>query len=152
MAEESKMEQPGTDLQGMLDSILNDEPTEVEFRGKKYMIGWLRKGTMRKCAHITTKEKDEWKRNVKICVAILLNNVWKIRLIYWIWWRWLYYVKDVDVVEILSVLDKSKKKIPSNAFSLATILATGMTDLMMTMTRREARATQAGQAGEQPSR
>lgn len=136
----------------MLDSILGDEPTEFEFRGKKRKLGWLRKGTMRKCAHITVKEKDEWKRNVKICVAILLNNVWKIRLFYWLYWRWLYYVKDIDVVEVLGVLDKSKKKIPSNAFSLATILATGMTDLMMTMTRKEARATQAEQAGEGHSR
>ena len=135
----------------MLDSILSDGPTEFEFRGKKRKLGWLRKGTMRKCAHITAKEKDEWKRNVKICVAILLNNIWKIRLLYWLYWRWLYYVKDIDVVEVLNVLDKSKKKIPSNAFSLATILATGMTDLMMTMTRREAKATQAEQAGEEHS-
>ena len=97
------------------------------------------------------KEKNEWKRNVKICVCILLNNIWKIRFLYWIYWRWLYYIKDVDVADVLRVLDVSKKKIPSNAFSLATILATGMTDVMMTMTRSEAKAIQAEQAGEQPS-
>lgn len=148
MAEEKKLEQPQVELQELLDSILEDGPTELVFMGKKRNIGWLRKGTMRKCSHIVSKEKDEWKRNVKVCVAILLNNVWKIRFAYWFWWRWLYYVKDVDVAEVLNVLDKSKKKIPSNAFSLATILATGMTDLMMSMTRREAKATQAGQAGE----
>ena len=73
------------------------------------------------------------------------------RFLYWIYWRWLYYIKDVDVAEVLRVLDVSKKKIPSNAFSLATILATGMTDVMMTMTRSEAKAIQAEQAGEQPS-
>lgn len=152
MAEENKIEQPHADLQELLDDILSAEPTELEFMGKKRKIGWLHKGTMRKCSHIAIKEKDEWKRNVKICVAILLNNVWKIRFVYWLLWRWLYYVKDIDVVEVLNVLDKSKKKIPSNAFSLTTILATGMTDLMMTMTRKEAKAIQAERAGEQHSR
>ena len=151
MADEKKIEQPQVDLQKLLDDVLSEEPTELVFIGKKRKIGWLHKGTMRKCSHIAIKEKDEWKRNVKICVAILLNNVWKIRFKYWFVWRWLYYVKDVDVAEVLNVLDKSKKKIPSNAFSLATILATGMTDGMMTMTRSEAKAIQAEQAGEQPS-
>ena len=151
MAEEKKIEQPSVDLQELLDSVLHDDPTEFVFRGKKHSIGWLRKGTMRRCTHIMMKEKNEWKRNVKICVCILLNNIWKIRFLYWIYWRWLYYIKDVDVAEVLRVLDVSKKKIPSNAFSLATILATGMTDVMMTMTRSEAKAIQAEQAGEQPS-
>lgn len=152
MAEEKKIEQPQVDLQEMLDSVLRDEPTEFVFRGKKRKLGWLRKGTMTKCSHIQLKEKNEWKRNVKMCVCILLNNIWKIRFFYAIYWRWLYYVKDIDVTEVLRVLDVSKKKIPSTAFSLATILATGMTDVMMTMTRSEAKAAQAGQAGEQPSR
>ena len=151
MEEEKKIEQPSVDLQELLDSVLHDEPTEFVFIGKKHKLGWLRKGTMSRCSHIRTNEKNEWKRNVKICVCILLNNIWKIRLLYWIYWRWLYYIKDVDISDVLRVLDVSKKKIPSNAFSLATILATGMTDVMMTMTRSEAKAIQAEQAGEQPS-
>ena len=151
MAGEKKIEQPSVDLQELLDSVLHDEPTEFVFRGKKHKICWLRKGTMCRCSHIRAKEKNEWKRNVKICVCILLNNIWKIRAFYWIYWRWLYYIKDVDVTDVLRVLDVSKKKIPSNAFSLATILTTGMTDVMMTMTRSEAKAIQAEQAGEQPS-
>ena len=151
MAEEKKIEQPTVDLQEMLDSVIGDTPTEVVFRGKKHSVGWLRKGTMRRCTRIKMKEKNEWKRNVKICVCILLNNIWKIRAFYWLYWRWLYYIKDVDVVEVLKVLDVSKKKIPSNAFSLATILTTGMTDVMMTMTRSEAKAIQAEPAGEQHS-
>lgn len=152
MAEKENIEQPKLDLQKELDSVLNDEPTEFVFMGKKRRLGWLRKGTMKKCSHVSVKEKNDWKRNVKICALIILNNVWKIRAFYAVYWRWLYYIKDVDVAEVLNVLDKSKKKIPSKAFSLATILATGMTELMMTMTRSEARATQAEQAGEQPSR
>ena len=152
MAEEKKIGQPSVDIQKILDSILHDEPTEVVFRGKKRKIGWLHKGTMSKCSHIVMKEDNEWKRNVKVCVCILLNNVWKIRFMYWFYWRWLYYIKDVGADEVLAVLDASKKKIPSNAFSLTTILATEMTEVMMTMTKSEVKASQAEQRGEQPSR
>ncbi len=152
MAEKKKIEQPQVDLQELLDNILHDEPTEFVFMGKKRKLGWLRKGTMSRCSHVQTTEKNGWKRNVKMCTLILFNNIWKIRLFYWIYWRWLYYIADVDVSEVLNVLDKSKKKIPSNAYSLATMLATGMTELMMTMTKNEAKAIQAEQVGEQPSR
>ena len=152
MAEEKKIEQPSVDIQKLLDTILHDEPTEFVFRGKKHKIGWLHKGTMSKCSHIVMKEDNEWKRNVKVCVCILLNNVWKIRFMYWFYWRWLYYIKDIGADEVLAVLDASKKKIPSSVFSLTTILATEMTEVMMTMTKSEVKASQAEQRGEQPSR
>lgn len=152
MAEEKKIERPSVDIQKLLDSILHDEPTEFVFRGKKHKIGWLHKGTMSKCSHIVMKEDNEWKRNVKVCVCILLNNVWKIRFMYWFYWRWLYYIKDIGADEVLAVLDASKKKIPSSVFSLTTILATEMTEVMMTMTKSEVKASQAEQHGEHPSR
>lgn len=152
MAEKKSVEQPKVDLQELLDAVIHDEPTEFVFMGKKKKLGWLRKGTMSKCSHVQMTDKNEWRRNVKICALILLNNVWKIRFFYAIYWHWLYYVKDVDIAEVLNVLDKSKKKIPSNAFSLATILATGMTELMMTMTKGEVKAIRAEQVGGQATR
>lgn len=151
MEDKNKTEQPGEELQRLLDSIKHASPTEVTFMGKTYKIGWLRKGTMEKCSHIAINEKDEWKRSVKACVAILLNDKWKIAFTYWFKWRWLYYIKDIDISEVLFVLDESKKKIPSTAYSLATILTTEMTRLMMTMTKEERKSIQAGQAGEKPS-
>lgn len=149
---EKKIEQPKVDLQELLDSVIHEEKTDFVFMGKKHKMGWLRKGTMSKCSHVQMKDKNEWRRNVKICALILLNNVWKIRFFYAIYWRWLYYIKDVDIADVLNVLDKSKKKIPSNAFSLATILTTGMTEVMMTMTKAEAKVSQAERVGEQPTR
>lgn len=150
--ENKKIEQPGEELQKVLDSIMEAEPESVVFLGKKRKIGWMHKGTMRKFSHIVMKEKDEWKRNVKICAVVLLNNFWKIIFGYWAYWRWLYYVKDPDAVDTLKVVDAAKKKIPSAAYSLLTILATGMTDVMMTMTKEEVQAIQAGQAGALPTR
>lgn len=144
-----KIEQPNVELQEVLDDILNETPTEYTFRGKKRMLGWLHKGTTRKFTHIELKEKNEWKRRIKQCAVVQLNNVWKIRFFYWLLWRYYYYIIDLDVWEVLGVLNVAKKKIQSAAFQLTTILATAMTDAMMTMTKAEAEHIQAEQAGEE---
>lgn len=149
MAEEVK--QPDEQLQVALDAVLSDTPTEYEFLGKRRQMGWLRNGTMRRFSHVTVKDRNEHRRNCKLLVLAMLNNIWKIRLMYWFLWRWYYYIKDINDADILVVLDVAKKKIPLLPSQLATILATGMTDLMMTMTKSEARRTQAEQAGAAPS-
>ncbi len=144
-----KIEQPNVELQEVLDDILNETPTEYTFRGKKRTLGWLHKGTTRKFTHIELKEKNEWKKRIKQCAVVQLNNVWKIRFFYWLLWRYYYYIIDLDVWEVLGVLNVAKKKIQSAAFQLTTILATAMTDAMMTMTKAEAEHIQAEQAGEE---
>ena len=144
-----KIEQPSVELQEVLDDILNETPTEYTFRGKKRMLGWLHKGTTRKFTHIELKEKNEWKKRIKQCAVVQLNNVWKIRFFYWLLWRYYYYIIDLDVWEVLGVLNIAKKKIQSAAFQLTTILATAMADAMMTMTKAEAEHIQAEQAGEE---
>ena len=149
MAEKTeKTEQPDRQLQEILDSVLNETPTEYVFRGRKRKLGWLRKGTTRKFTHIELKENDEWKKRVKQCAVVQLNNVWKIRFFYWLLWRYYYYIIELDVWEVLGVLNVAKKKIQSAALQLTTILAPAMTDTMMTMTEREASRTQAARAGE----
>ena len=152
MEKEKSVEQPSVELQKVLDEIMEAEPEKVVFMGRKRTIGWLHKGTIRKFTHVMLKENDEWKKSVKLCAVVLLNGCFRLKLLYWLYWRWLYYVKDPDAVDILRVVDAAKKKIPSAACSLLTILATGMTDVMMTMTSAEARATRAVQAGVRPTR
>ena len=147
-----KVEQPGEELQRALDMVMEEEAEKVVFMGRKRSIGWMKNGTMRKFTHVVLKEKDEWKRNVKLCAVVMLNGCFKLKLLYWAYWRWLYYVKNPDAVEVLRVVDAAKKKLPSAAYSLLTILAIGMKDAMMTMTREEARATQAGPDGERRTR
>lgn len=146
-----KISQPSNEFQLHLDSIMNATPEEVEFRGKKIKIGWLKKGTARKFTHVMSEEKDPQKRNTKVCAIVLLNNVWKIRFFYPLYWFWLYYIVDLDENDILKVLNASKKKVQQEQFYLNTILSTGMGDLMMTMTKEEAERTQAGQHGVQPT-
>ncbi|WP_333615534.1 hypothetical protein [Bacteroides pyogenes] len=143
-----EIEQPGIEFQEILDEVLSETPTEYIFRGKKKKLGWLHNGTTRKFTHIELTEKNEWKKRIKQCAVVQLNNVWKIRFCYWFLWRYYYYILDLDVWEVLGVLNTAKKKIQSAALQLTTILATAMTDAMMTMTKKEAGRTQAEQAGE----
>lgn len=151
-----KIEQPKLDVQEVVSNLMEQEPETVVVCGKKHRIGWLKKRTVRKFSHIMVKDKDPWRRNVKVCACILLNNkhglaTWFLLWAwYWVYWRWLYYVRDIDQVEVMGVLDASKKKIQSEPLAMATILAIGMMDLMMNMAKHE--VTQAEQHGEQPTR
>jgi hypothetical protein len=149
-----KIEQPSVDSQQILDMILSDEPTEFEFLGKKRKMRWLRNNTVRKFSHLTAKVSSQDKNNAQLCAALLLNDVfaWFYGICYFFYWRWLYYVRNITAVDALAVIDAAKKKLPADASFLITILATGMTDLMMTMTKKEARLSQAGQVGAQPTR
>ena len=152
MEKDKKIEQPTAQMQELLDDILSAEPTEFMFRGKRRKMGWLKNYTVRRFTHVTMKEKNEEKKAVKLCSILLLNDMWKIRTFYWAYWRWMYYVSDFNMVELLSIMDIAKKKIPSAASMLLTILTTGMSDLMMTMTKKERAAIPAAPHGEQPTR
>ncbi len=147
-----KIEQPNNDYQKQLDDLIYAKPSEIDFRGKKKKIGWLHKGTVRKFSSVMVSEEDPEKRNTKLCAIVLLNNVWLIRFFYWFYWRYLYYVIDLDENEIVKVMNASKKKVQQEQFYINTILSTGMMDLMMTMTKKEAELIQAEQRGAQPSR
>lgn len=144
-----KIEQPTETIQSLLDNVLEATPSEVLFCGKKRKIGWWYKGTIRKFSHVMATEKDVEKRMVKCCAIILLNHWFLCFFIYPLYWRWLYYIKDINAVEVLRVIDAGKKKIPYEAYSLITILSTGITDLLMTMRKAEVPATQAEQHGVQ---
>ena len=151
-----KIEQPKLDVQEVVSNLMEQEPETVVVCGKKHRIGWLKKRTVRKFSHIMVKDKDPWRRNVKVCACILLNNkhglvTWFL-LWAWCWGYWLclFFVREIAQVGVMGVLDPSKKKIQSEPLAMATILAIGMMDLMMNMAKHE--VTQAEQHGEQPTR
>lgn len=148
-------EQPAADYQKLLLSLMEEEPTEAEFCGRKVRIGWLHRHTQLKFSHIMLKEQDQGRRNVKLCACVLVNGVfaWFKPLAYSVLWRWFWYVKDLDDTEVLKVLYVAKKKIQYYQSEFITIFSTGMRDAMtgMTTTRKEAEATRAAQAGERRS-
>ena len=130
-------------MQELLSSMMEQEPEKVTVGGRVYRIGWLHNANTRKFSHIMVKEKDPWKRNVKVCACVLLNHRWGLmtwlllKVWYSVYWRWLYYVRDIDQVEVAKVLECAKKKIQSEPLAVSTILATAMMDTMMTMAGHE---------------
>jgi len=141
-------ETPDIVLQKKLDELYSATPEKVNVNGHTYTIGWVHNGTQRKVTHIMQNEEDPQKAHCKTVAAILLNGKFKIFFFYWFMWRWLYYVKDLDNVDVLRVLDVAKKKVQHEAFYLATMYLTEMTDLMMTMTKEEVKRFQAARRGE----
>lgn len=155
MKKDDPVSQPDEVWKSLLGDVMNAEPSEFVFRGKKRRLGWLHKRTYQKFERVMVSEEDSWKRNVKLASLILMNvrsGFWSmLRTNLWhpLYWRWLYYVCDVDMSDVLSVLDASKKKIPSAPLLLSTTLATALMDEMvgMTLTKKEAKATRAAHSG-----
>ena len=46
------MEQPDSETQAKLNDILEDGKDVVEIRGKKFSIGWIKKGVIRKLTNV----------------------------------------------------------------------------------------------------
>lgn len=150
--EDSEVKQPSLEYQKLLDSLMENTPTEVEFMGKVHNIYWLTNKTVRRFSHSMVTEKDPDKRAMKLVAAILCNgNYFKTKFWWHFYWRWLYHFSSVSQVDILRVLDAGKKKVPQEAYLLSTMLQTGLTDLMMAMISEEAEHIRQEQAGEQPS-
>ena len=151
----AEIKQPTIDMQELLSNMIEQEPEKVTLCGKEYRIGWLHNRNVRKFSHIMLKEKDPWRRNVKVCACVLLNHRWGLltwfllNVWYGFFWRWLYYVRDIDQVEVAAVLDCAKKKIQQEPLAMSTILATEMMDTMMMMARHEVGPV--GQVGAQPT-
>lgn len=143
MAAKTTIKQPEIEMQRVIDQLLESQPETVVICGKKRKIGWLHNGTYRKFSHIMLSEKNEWKRNVKLCACVLLNHkhglmTWLLMKVwFFIYWRWLYYIQDIDQVEIMGVLNAAKKKIQLEPLALNTTLAIGMMDTIMTMAPHE---------------
>lgn len=147
-----RLEQPGEELQRKLDDIMNDRAEVVAIPGtrKKYKVRWLKRGTMRKITSITLG-KDNDKQSCKVCACILLNGFWSILFFYWIYWRWLYYIKQYDEDQLSPIIMVGKKKVPAMDYYKNIMLAIGMRDTIMSMTREEVELIHQEHHTEQPT-
>ena len=146
------MEQPNNEAQEVLDDILEDGKEAVDIRGKKFNIGWIKKGVIRKLTHVIMTCKKEDELSAKCASLVLLNNYWKIFFFHWFYWRYLWFKYSDD--ELLVVFLVAKKKVDSQtrAYFTNTIYLIGMKDTIMTMTRKEAEHTLQELRQAQPSR
>jgi len=132
--------QPTQADEQLLNDAMENSVDIVGIKGtkKKYKIGWLKKGTMRKISAVALKDKDDDTLSCKTAVLMILNNYWKIKLFYGIMWRWWFYVKEYTDDQLSDILVMSKKKVPFTPFLINTILVTEMRDTIMRMTKEEA--------------
>ena len=137
---------PSLEDEKLLNDVMEDSVDEVSIKGtnKKYKIGWLKKGTMRKITSVALEENKDDMLSAKTSALIVLNNYWKIKFFYPILWRWFFYVKEYTDEQLSEILSVGKKKVPYIAFLTNTILVTGMKDTIMTMTKAEAERIRQG--------
>ena len=132
------MEQPNNTAQEKLDAILEGSVDMVEIRGKKFGIGWIKKGIIRKLTHVIMTCKNEDELSAKCASLVLLNSYWKVFFFHWIYWRYLWRkYTDEELLEIFMVA-KKKVDLQTQAYFTNTIYLIGMKDTIMTMTKKEA--------------
>lgn len=137
MAKRQTVAEPSADAERELNSILEDSADEVEVRGTRYKIKWMRNRTKRKITDIMLSAGDDDKVNSKCAAAIVLNGYFKITFLWWILWRWFYYVRQYSDAELIPLINLGKKKAQVEAYFAATMLLTEMRDTVMMMTREE---------------
>lgn len=135
-----KIEQPTIEDEKLLNEVIEDSFDIVAIKDtkKKYKIGWLKKGTMRKISSETLKDGEDDALSAKTAALVILNNYWKIKFFYPILWRWFFYIKEYSDDQLSEIIAVGKKKVPYIQFLTNTILVTGMRDTIMTMTKKEA--------------
>lgn len=132
------MEQPNSETQAKLNDILEDGKDVVEIRGKKFSIGWIKKGVIRKLTNVIMTCKKEDELSARCASLVLLNGYWKIFFFHWAYWRYLWRkYTDEELLEIFMVA-KKKVDLQTQAYFTNTIYLIGMKDTIMTMTKKEA--------------
>lgn len=149
---EKKIDMPSVDDERLLDDVMEDSVDEVGIKGtkKKYKIGWMKKGTLRKISSVALEKGKDDTLSAKTAALIVLNNYWKIKFFYAIVWRWFFYVREYTDEQLGEILAVGKKKVPYIPFLTNTILVTGMRDTIMTMTKEEAERIRQGLHTEKP--
>jgi hypothetical protein len=135
------MKQPNNASQAKLNDLLEDGVDTIEIRGKRFSIGWIKKGVIRKLTNEIETCKNEDELSAKCASLVLLNNYWKIKLFHWIYWRYLWRkYSDEELLEVFMVA-KKKVDLQTQAYLTNTIYLIGMKDTIMTMTKKEAERT-----------
>ena len=151
--EEKKISEPTEEQERELWDIARNGASEVSIPGtrKKYRIRWLRNETARKITDILQKDGDDRKTSSKVAAAIVLNDYWKLKFLWWATWRWFYYARQYTDEQLLPIVREGKKKVPLDAYYMITMLAIGMRDTIMTMKKDEVRRFLQEHRGERPS-
>lgn len=164
--EEPHIEQPTEAQQREYKSMVENTPTEVSIlrTKKKYLIKWIKNGTIEKLSKLLIHAKDtdndadkdnpnvyevicsDAKLACKAAAMFVLNGYWSIKFKYWFLWRWYYYIRQYDSIQLQPILTVGKKKLPLIQFYGTTTLLTGVKDTLMQMRTAEVERTLQEQA------
>lgn len=156
------MKQPELEIQAEYLKLCNHEKSVLELGGgkKPIKIGWQHNYTMERVTKYTLEvELQEPKTNIekllyakkkqklaaKAASCIILNNFFKIKLFHWFYWRWLYYVREYNNFQYAMIIIEGQKKSPVEACLTGMQFLTMGKTTLMTMTKKEAEQSQAGQ-------
>lgn len=149
MAKSNKVDQPGLEEQRELNRVVIDSVDEVDVRGRKYKVRWLRGYAVERVTEImlsSVRESGNGQdlssaKDVAKCAALLLlNKWWKIKLLYFFLWRWFYYVKEYGYHELFPIVEAAQKKMACQSleYQIVTTYLTALRNTKMMMTRKEA--------------
>lgn len=137
--------QPTRESEKLQRSIINNDGTDVVVRGHTFKVRWIHRHTLQKVTDIALADGNDLKASCQTCAAIILNNYWKIKFLYWFLWRWFYYVKEYTDEELMPILDAAQKKSPLTSYYQITTYLIGMKTTMMAMTKEEVNRILQGQ-------
>lgn len=125
----------------LLNDIAENADSVVTIGNKKFKVGWLKRGTLRKFTNIMLNRKDdlssESKVTCKLAAVVRLNGYWSIKFFYPFVWRWYYYIKQYNDDVLLPIIEEGKKKVQLQEYYTIMMLSQGLKDTHKTMTREE---------------
>jgi hypothetical protein len=125
----------------LLNDIAENADSVVTIGKKKFKVGWLKRGTLRKFTNIMLNRKDdlasESKVTCKLAAVVRLNGYWSIKFFYSFVWRWYYYIKQYNDDVLLPIIEEGKKKVQLQEYYTIMMLSQGLKDTHKTMTREE---------------
>lgn len=154
------MIQPTTQDEKELLAINNDEKTVIEIprSKKKYRIGYIKSYTQERFTKFILDAEPEapnselsvltdiTKRSRlhhKAAAVIILNDWFKIKLLFPIFWRWLFFIKGYTPDQLQPIIVEGKKKIQAADYSINMAFLAMMMETTKLMTTKEAKAYQA---------
>lgn len=145
--------------QETMQSILGNQSSELLLStGRKVKIHWLRPDTQDviddiivhhnsiaesvEAKQLTIEQGNKYTRQfyAKMAAAVLLNNYFGLKLLWWLKWRIIHHFWNLNGDDYLKIITESKKKATEQSYYLAMALSMTMSDIWKIMTQKEAEA------------
>ena len=137
MAKKKYINPPTIEDERDLLSVIDNDPSEVEIRGKSFSFKLLTGFAQHKITQIMLAKGQDSKDTCKCVAAAWLNGFFSLKFLYWFVWRWFYYIRQYSEEELSEAVALIKKKVPAEQYTINTILLIGMRETMMQMNKNE---------------